>query len=137
MAQLSQYIPRLAAGAFILSSGLDKRGADADTAAYLHGTAAAALPFLDEVEPEEFTKALSTGEIALGAALVTPFVPSGLVGVALGAFSGALVGIYLKTPGLTREDGVRPTPEGIGMAKDVFLLGIAGGLVAGALRRKR
>lgn len=137
MAQLSQYIPRLAAGAFILSSGLDKRQADAETAAALHGTAAGAYPFLEDVEPQEFTKALSTGEIALGAALVTPFVPSGLAGVALGAFSGALVGIYLKTPGLTRDDGVRPTPQGIGMAKDVFLLGIAGGLVAGALRRSK
>lgn len=137
MAQLSQYIPRLAAGAFILSSGLDKRDADADTAAYLHSTAAAVYPFLNDVEPAEFAKAVSTGEIALGAALVTPFVPSGLVGLALGAFSGSLVGIYLKTPGLTRDDGVRPTPQGMGMAKDVFLLGIAGGLVAGALRRKR
>ncbi|BDZ40871.1 hypothetical protein GCM10025865_01700 [Paraoerskovia sediminicola] len=135
MAKLRQYLPRLAAGAFILNSGLDKRGADAETAEGLHAMASGTYPFLADVEPQDFVKALSTAEIALGAALLVPFVPSGLVGLALGGFSGGLVGMYLRTPGMTREDGVRPTPEGLGLAKDVFLLGIAGGLVADAVTR--
>ncbi|GII99560.1 hypothetical protein CLV28_0131 [Sediminihabitans luteus] len=137
MAKLRQYVPRLAAGAFILNSGLGKRGADAETAAGLHAMAAGTYPFLEDVDPQEFVKALSTAEIALGAALLVPFVPSGLVGLALSGFAGGLVGMYLRTPGMTQSDGVRPTPEGIGLAKDVFLLGIGGGLVADALTREK
>ncbi|MBD8078037.1 hypothetical protein [Cellulosimicrobium arenosum] len=137
MVKLRQYIPRLAAGAFILNSGLSKRGADEQSAQGYHGMAAGTYPFLSDVEPQDFTKALSTAEIALGAALVTPFVPTALVAPALGAFSAGLVGLYLRTPGMTQDDGVRPTPDGIGLAKDVFLLGIAGGLLADVLSRKK
>ena len=32
--------------------------------------------------------------------------------VALAGFSGSLVSMYLRTPGMTEEDGVRPTQEG-------------------------
>jgi hypothetical protein len=137
MVKLRQYIPRLAAGLFILNSGLNKRGADEQTAQGMHGMAAGTYPFLEEIEPQQFARTLSTAEIALGAALVTPFVPTALVAPALGAFSAGLVGMYLKTPGMTRDDGFRPTPEGIGLAKDVFLLGIAGGLLADVLSRKK
>lgn len=137
MVKLRQYIPRLAAGAYILNSGLNKRGADEATAQGIHGMAAGTYSFLGDVEPRQFTKALSTTEIALGAALVAPFVPTGIVAVGLGVFSAGLVGMYLKTPGMTREDGVRPTEQGTGLAKDVFLLGIAGGLLVDALSRKK
>jgi hypothetical protein len=137
MVKLRQYIPRLAAGAYILNSGLNKRGANEEAAQGMHGMASGAYPFLGEVEPQQFAKTLSTTEIALGAALVTPFVPTAIVAPALAAFSAGLVGLYLKTPGMTREDGVRPTDEGIGLAKDVFLLGIAGGLLADVLSRKK
>lgn len=137
MVKLRQYIPRVAAGAFILNSGLTKRGADAATAEGLHGMAAGTFPFLADVEPKEFAKALSTGEIVLGAALLAPFVPTGLAALGLGAFSAGLVATYLKTPGMTREDGVRPTPQGVPLAKDVFLLGIAGGLLADVVTRRR
>lgn len=137
MVKLRQYIPRLAAGAYVLNSGLSRRGADAATAENAHAMAANAYPFLAEVEPQRFTKSLSTAEIALGAALVTPFVPTGLVALGLGVFSSGLVGMYVKTPGMTRDDGIRPTPDGMGLAKDVFLLGIAGGLLVDALSRGR
>ena len=48
---LSEIGPRLSAGAFILNSGLGKRGADADTAAGLQGFAAGTYPFLKKLEP--------------------------------------------------------------------------------------
>ena len=137
MVKLRQYIPRLAAGAYILNSGLSKRGADEETAQGLHGMAAGPHARLGDVEPNQVTPTLSTAEIALGAALVAPFVPTGLVAVGLGVFSAGLVGMYLKTPGMTREDGVRPTEQGTGLAKDVFLLGIAGGLLVDSLSRKK
>lgn len=50
--------------------------------------AANAVPQAKEMEPQAFGRALSTGEIALGAALLTPFVPSALAGAALTAFGG-------------------------------------------------
>ena len=37
--------------------------------------------------------------------------------------------VYLKTPGLTQQDGVRPTPAGMGVARDVFMLGSGVGLL--------
>ena len=31
--------------------------------------------------------------------------------------------MYLKTPSMTLDDGIRPSAEGIGVAKDVWLVG--------------
>ncbi len=104
--------PRLATGAFILNSGLGKRHADEATAAGVHGMAAGSYPFLGSLEPKTFTKMLSTGEIALGTALLLPVVPTALAGVALMAFSGGLVGLYLRTPGLREPGSLRPTQQG-------------------------
>ncbi|MBD7981203.1 MULTISPECIES: hypothetical protein [Oerskovia] len=137
MVKLRQYIPRVAAGAFILNSGLTKRKADEETAQGIHGMAAGTFPFLADQDPVQFTRTLSTTEISLGTALLVPFVPTGVVALGLGAFSAGLVAMYLKTPGMTEADGIRPTPQGIGLAKDVFLLGIAGGLLVDALSRKK
>ena len=46
------------------------------------------------------------------------------------AFSAGLVGLYLKTPGARRPGSLRPTPEGVGMFKDTWLLGIGLSLLA-------
>jgi hypothetical protein len=37
--------------------------------------------------------------------------------------------MYLKTPGMTLEDGIRPSPQGTALAKDIWMLGIAAALV--------
>lgn len=131
--------PRLATGAFILNSGLGKRQLDEEAAAGLQAMAANAFPQLRDLSPRDFGKLLSTGETALGSALLLPIVPSWLAGLGLTAFSSGLLRMYLKTPGLTQEDGVRPTSDGTAMAKDVFMLGIGLGLLADACssRRKR
>ena len=81
-------------------------------------------------------KLLALAETALGAALLTPIVPRVVAGLGLTAFSSSLLWMYHKTPGLT-VDGVRPTPDGVAIAKDVFLLGIGLSLVADALTSKR
>ncbi|TNC16824.1 hypothetical protein FHE66_13490 [Georgenia sp. 311] len=130
--------PRLAAGAFILSSGLDKRGLDEEQAAGLQEMGARAFPLLKDMSAKDFGKLLSTAEISLGVALLSPFVPSLAAGLGLTAFSSGLVRMYLRTPGATREDGIRPTPDGIAMSKDIWLVGIGLGLVLDSLgRRKR
>ena len=53
--------------------------------------------------PEQFGKFVSYGEIAVGGMLLAPFIPSRLAGLALAAFSGSMIGMYLKTPGMTEE----------------------------------
>lgn len=127
--KLSHLPPRIAIGAFILNSGINKLGADDDTAKGLQGMAAGPFPFVEKMEPRAFAKALGAGETALGAALLAPFIPSWLAGLGLGAFSGSLLRLYLKTPGMTKEDGVRPTQQGTPLAKDVWMFGAAAGLV--------
>ena len=124
---------RLATGAFILNSGLSKREADKETAAQLHGFASTAYPQVAERPPEEFAKLLSTGEIAVGAVLLTPFVPTGGAGAALTGFAGLLGRLYWRTPGLHEEGSLRPTQQGTAIAKDVWMLAIGSALVLDAL----
>jgi hypothetical protein len=124
---------RLAAGAFILNAGLGKWSADEQAAARLHGMATGTYPFLAKVKPTDFVRLLSAGEIALGSALLLPVVPAAVAGAGLAAFSAGLLGMYLRTPGMTRPDGVRPSQQGTPLAKDVWMLGIGLGLVADAL----
>lgn len=121
----------------ILNSGLGKRKADEQTAAGLHGFAAGTYPVLASERPQAFTKKLSTGEIALGAALLTPFVPTVVAGAALTAFSAGLLGLYLRTPGMRKEGSLAPTQDGLTVAKDVWMLGIGVGLVVDAIGRRR
>ncbi|MFF5211648.1 hypothetical protein [Streptosporangium sp. NPDC000396] len=136
LARSHQLPVRIAAGSFILNSGLTKAAADAETARQIHGMASGAYPFLKDMDPEEFTRCFAKGEIALGVALLVPIVPSLLAGAALTAFAGGLVGLYLKTPGLRQEGSLRPTPEGIAIAKDAWLLGIGTSLVTEELFRR-
>ena len=134
----AEIAPRLATGAFILNSGLGKRNADEGTAAGLHGFAAGAYPFLSKVAPRTFAKALSTGEIVIGAALLAPFVPTAVAGAALTAFSGGLLGLYLRTPGMTKPGfSVAPTQDGLPVSKDVWMLGIGVGLITQAVLDRR
>ncbi len=131
--RLSHLPLRLTTGAFILNSGLSKRGLPEEAAAGIHGMAAGSIPQFENVPPKTFASALSTGEIALGAALLLPFVSPLKAGLALTAFSGGLLQMYRKTPGMTQPDGIRPTQDGTGIAKDVFMLGAGLALVLDGL----
>jgi hypothetical protein len=118
---------RLAAGAFILNAGIGKWSAGEETAAGLHGMATGTYPFLKSVQPPQFLKLLSGSEIAVGAALLLPFVPAAVAGAGLTAFAGGLLGLYLRTPGM--HENLRPTQQGTAIAKDVWLLGIGTSLL--------
>jgi uncharacterized membrane protein YkgB len=50
--------------------------------------------------------------------------------VALTGFAGGLVTMYLRTPSLHKPSSVWPTSAGIGVSKDVWMLGIGLGLLA-------
>jgi len=134
---LSELPARISAGAFILNSGLGKRGADEATAAGMHGFAAGTYPFLKSVPPQQFVQGLATTEIVLGAALLTPFVPTVVAGAALTAFSGGLLGLYLKTPGMRKEGSLAPTQEGLSLAKDSWLIGIGLSILTRGLMERR
>jgi uncharacterized membrane protein YphA (DoxX/SURF4 family) len=121
---------RLATGAFILHSGLEKWHGSEEHAQGVHGMAAGAFPLFAKVSPTTFLKALAAAEIGIGAALLTPIVPNRLAGAALSAFSGGLMTMYLRTSALHKPQSVWPTPAGIGVSKDVWMLGIGLSLLA-------
>jgi hypothetical protein len=130
MAFRTSHLPlRAATGAFILNAGLSHLKADDETAKGSHALAAGAYPIFEDMDPQAFNKVLAAGEIALGAALLVPVIPSGLAGVGLAAFSGGLLGIYAKSPTMHEEGSLRPTPEGLTVAKDTWMAGIAAALI--------
>ena len=135
MATKLWHVPvRLATGAIILDQGLLKLKADDDTAKWLHGQAVHAFPQFAEMEPKEFVQLLSAGEIALGTALLgIGLVPSSLAGLALGVFGGSLTRLYLKAPGTRREGSIAPSQQGVGLAKDSWMLAIGTALVLDAV----
>ncbi|MEV8565518.1 hypothetical protein AB0436_07995 [Streptomyces sp. NPDC051322] len=122
---LTRQLPlRIPLGAFFLNSGLSKRGADRPTAEGLHGFACTAYPFLKKLDAQPFVRLLSAGEILLGAALLVPVVPAAVAGAGVSAFSLGTMGLYLRVPGVREEGSLRPTQEGLPLAKDVWMLGI-------------
>jgi hypothetical protein len=139
MATKLWHVPvRLATGAIIVDQGLQKLGADDDTAKWLHGQAATAFPQFADMDPKDFVRLLSASEIALGAALLgIGFVPSSLAGLGLSLFGGSLTRLYLTAPGTRRDDGVAPSQQGIGLAKDSWMLAIGLALVLDSLFGRR
>lgn len=128
-AKLRRAPTRIVTGAFILNSGIGKLKGDDGTAKALHGMASEAYPALEKVPPSPFLKTLAVSEIALGSALLVPFAPAALTGLALAGFSGSLLGLYWRTPGMHEEGSIRPTQQGMPIAKDVWMLGIAASLI--------
>ncbi|QCU77313.1 hypothetical protein E7744_03095 [Citricoccus sp. SGAir0253] len=133
---IAQIPLRLTAGAFILNSGINKSKLTEEQAEQLRDMGANGMPFLKDMSPKQFKQFITASEIGVGAALLLPFVPGWLAGAALTAFSSGLLSMYKNTPGMTEADGIRPSQEGTGVAKDVFLFGIGSALmVDGAVNR--
>jgi uncharacterized membrane protein YphA (DoxX/SURF4 family) len=129
---------RLAVGAYVLHTGLEKWNGGSERAAGLHKMASDAYPPLARIDPPLFLRLLSIGEMSVGAGLLTPLVPRAVAGAALTGFSGALVGMYLRTPGMHKPGSVWPEQKGIGVSKDVWMLAMGLGLIVdGLLDRKR
>jgi uncharacterized membrane protein YphA (DoxX/SURF4 family) len=138
MAFKAWHIPvRVATGAIILNAGLRKRSVDEETAKGLHGFATTAYPEFEDTPPEKFASMLSTGEIAVGALVLTPVVPTAVAGLALTTFAGMLTRLYLKAPGLREEGSLQPTEQGTAIAKDVWMLAIGTALTIDGLTDRR
>lgn len=123
-ARLRRLPLRLAPGAFILNSGIGKLSLDDESAAGLQSTGANAIPAIKNLSPGAFGKVLAGSEIALGSALLAPFVPTAVAGAGLAGFSSVLLTMYARTPGMHAPGDPRPTQQGTAIAKDSWLLGI-------------
>jgi len=88
-----------------------------------------AFPALKSIDAPKFLRALSAAEIATGLVILAPFVPAGLAGAALTGFSSSLVAMYLRTPSLRNSGSIWPSPKGIAVSKDIWMLGIGLGLL--------
>lgn len=128
---------RVVTGGYILHSGLEKWKDGDERAEGLHTMASGAYPFLKSIPPRRFMRLLATAEIATGTALLVPFVPEAIAGAALTGFAGGLVGLYLRTPGMRRPGSLWPTQAGIGLSKDIWMLGIGLDLLAEAAASRR
>lgn len=126
---LSNAILRGVTGAFVLNSGLSKRGMPTEAAQGLQGFAATGVPAVTKMSPDSFGKFVAYSEIGIGGALLAPFVPKRIAGGALGVFSAGLLAMYFRNPSMTESDGIRPSQEGMSLAKDAFMMAIAGALV--------
>jgi uncharacterized membrane protein YphA (DoxX/SURF4 family) len=120
---LSHLPLRVTIGAFFLNSGLSKWTLEGQAAETVHGMAVGAIPALKRFSPGPFARLLAGTEIALGTALLLPFVPSALVGAGLFGFTGGLMRLYWATPGMHEPGDPRPTQQGTPIAKDVWLAG--------------
>lgn len=74
---LSNAILRGVTGAFVLNSGLSKRGMPTEAAQGLQGFAATGVPAVNQMDPDTFGKFVAYSEIGIGAALLTPVCPAG------------------------------------------------------------
>lgn len=124
---------RLATGAYILHAGSGKWHGNEEQAAGMHGMAAGAFPMFKAMKATDFLRMVSVGEMAVGAALLAPVVPPAIAGAALTGLSGALLTMYLRTDGMHKPGSVWPTPQGIAISKDVWMLGIGLGLIIDGL----
>ncbi len=128
---------RVATGGYIMHTGLEKWHGDQARAQALHRMASNAFPFLKGIPPERFLRLLAAGEIAVGSALLLPVVPAAVAGAALTGFSGSLLALYARTPALRKPGSIWPSQAGTGVSKDVWMLGIGLGLIAGDLSDQR
>jgi hypothetical protein len=134
--KLSHIPLRAITGAYILHAGLGKWSADEVTAKAVHDSASAAYPVFASMQPTQFLRLLAAGEIATGATLLTPFVSTAKAGTALTGFSGALLGLYAKTPAWRKPGSIWPSPQGTAVSKDSWMLAIGLALLADALTER-
>lgn len=127
---------RLAAGTFILNSGISKLKADDTHLDQVFATAITAYPFLESVGAPRFGRLLGSYETTVGSALLMPFVSDRKAGMILLPLTVALVGLYLKIPGMRQDGSLRPSSQGIALAKDSWLLGIALSLLLSTKKAK-
>jgi hypothetical protein len=135
--KLSHIPLRAITGAYILHAGVQKWSGDDVTAKAVHGMASTAYPVFESMPPTRFLRLLAAGEIATGGVLLAPMVSTAKAGAALTGFSGALLGLYAKIPGMRKPGSIWPSQQGTAISKDSWLLAIGLALLADGLTRRR
>lgn len=133
---LPNLILRGVSGAYVLQSGIGKLGMPTEAAAGTQEFAATGVPAVKKMSPDTFGKFLSYSEIGIGGALLAPFVPNRVAGLALGGFSAGLLAIYFRNEAMTQPDRIRPSEAGTGLSKDLFMAAIAGALITAEPEKK-
>lgn len=133
---LSSAALRVIPGALILNSGIGKIGMPAEASEGLQQFAATGVPAVKQIPSEKFGTVLGWSEAAVGGALLAPFVPNVVAGGALTAFSAGLLSLYFADPDNREDDGIRPSEQGMSLAKDSWLLAAGLALAASALGGK-
>lgn len=121
---LHNYPVRVAVGTFILNSGISKLTGDENYLEHVFSTAITAYPFLESAGASKFGKFFGLCEVVLGSVLLTPVFSDATAGALLVPFAAGLVGLYLKIPGMRLESSLRPSGQGVALAKDSWLLGV-------------
>lgn len=124
-------------GAFILNSGLGKLQTPPEASVGMQQYASTGISAVQEIPADKFGQALGVAETALGAALLTPFVSNRLAGAGLTAFGAGLLTLYFGNESNTEADGIRPSQEGIALAKDSWLVALGVGLMALPTKAKK
>jgi hypothetical protein len=135
--QFRELPARLIVRAYVLHTGMQKWKGEKATAEAVHGMAAKAYPVFQSMQPTKFLRLLAAGEIAVGATLLAPIVPTAAAGAVLTGFSGALLGMYARVPGMRKEGSIWPTSQGIAISKDSWMLAVGLGLIVDAFTRGR
>ena len=76
--------------------------ADEGTYAFLQQMAATGVPAVSKLDAATFGKLISGAETALGATLLTPFIPARLAGAGLTAFATNLMTMCFRNPDMRR-----------------------------------
>ncbi|AKE39777.1 Hypothetical protein NG00_01659 [Corynebacterium camporealensis] len=120
--KLSNIPLRAIPGAFIVNSGLGKLGMDAESSKGLQDFAATGIKELKQLPSDKFGQIIGASEIAVGGALLAPFVSNRIAGAGLTAFGAGLLTLYFGDDDNTLDDGIRPSEQGLSLAKDSWLL---------------
>lgn len=137
MSKISNGLMRGISGLFIANSGAGKIGMPAEASAGVQQYAATGVPMVNQLPAEKFGSILGWSEVGLGTALVLPLVPDKVAGAGLTVFSGGLLSLYFADPENRKDDGIRPSDQGLSLSKDVFMLAIGLGLLFDNSRSKK
>ena len=121
---------RVAIGAYIAHAGWAKWHGSGEQANGVHTVASGAFPALEPIPQAVFLKALAGGEVATAALLLNPLTSNRAAGLALTGFAGSLLAMYWRTATMHQPGSVWPTPAGMAVSTDVWMLGIGLGLLA-------
>lgn len=137
-ARLTNLPIRIAAGVFMVRSGLRKLEAKTEPAGAGQGTADDGRPTPQGATGPRFAKAMGVAEVGLGGALLSPVVVGdAMAGLGLTAFAGGLLGLEARTPGVRPDGGSLPGWEDVAPPEDVWLAGIGLTLLLTSLGGRR